>query len=188
MSRRSAIRAAVAVLCAAAIARAASAQSGRGYDLSWNTIDGGGGSSTGSTYTLRCTIGQPDAATFTGGTYTLGGGFWKGGAGGITGVGEDPSVQDLPRVFALYAPSPNPFAESATLRFDLPRETHVTARVYDTRGTLVREVVNGTLPAGRYARSWNGCNGRGAAVAAGVYFLRIVTDQDRAERRLVVMR
>ena len=51
-----------------------------GYDLSWWTVDGGGGSSSGGTYTLSGTLGQPDAGALTGGTYTLGGGFWGGGA------------------------------------------------------------------------------------------------------------
>lgn len=51
-----------------------------GYDLSWWTVDGGGGSATGGTYTLTGTAGQPDAGALTGGQYTLGGGFWGGGA------------------------------------------------------------------------------------------------------------
>jgi hypothetical protein len=46
------------------------------YDLSWSTIDGGGGMSKGGPYTLTNTIGQPDAAHSTGGTYKLSGGFW----------------------------------------------------------------------------------------------------------------
>jgi hypothetical protein len=51
-----------------------------GYDLSWYTIDGGGHTwSTGGTYTLGGTVGQPDAGNLAGGTYTLGGGFWQGG-------------------------------------------------------------------------------------------------------------
>ena len=32
------------------------------YELSWYTIDGGGGRSIGGPYTLTGTIGQPDAA------------------------------------------------------------------------------------------------------------------------------
>lgn len=49
-----------------------------GYDLGWNTIDGGGGmSSTGGSYTLRGTIGQSDAGRLAGGAYTLAGGFWN---------------------------------------------------------------------------------------------------------------
>ena len=51
-----------------------------GYELSWWTVDGGGGTfSAGGAYTLGGTFGQPDAGLLTGGAYTLGGGFWGGG-------------------------------------------------------------------------------------------------------------
>ena len=49
------------------------------YELSWHTIDGGGGTSSGGPYTLTGTIGQPDAAWSSGGQYELLGGFWPGG-------------------------------------------------------------------------------------------------------------
>jgi hypothetical protein len=51
------------------------------YDLSWWTVDGGGGTfSQGGSYSLGGTIGQPDAGLMSGGIYTLGGGFWGGGS------------------------------------------------------------------------------------------------------------
>ena len=57
------------------------AQTGGGYDLSWNTVDGGGAMfSTGGSYSLGGAIGQPDAGTLSGGGYTLVGGFWGGAA------------------------------------------------------------------------------------------------------------
>ena len=60
-----------------AFAALAYAQTGGGYDLSWSTVDGGGGTfSTGGTYELGGTIGQPDAGTLSGGAYSLEGGFW----------------------------------------------------------------------------------------------------------------
>ena len=52
------------------------AQSGGEYDLSWSTIDGGGGTSEGGGYSLSGTIGQPDAGNSQGGDFTLDGGFW----------------------------------------------------------------------------------------------------------------
>ena len=56
------------------------AQSGGGFDLSWSTTDGGGGSSVGGVFSLTGTAGQPDAGVMSGGEFTLRGGFWKGGA------------------------------------------------------------------------------------------------------------
>ena len=46
------------------------------YEISWSTIDGGGGRSTGGDYALVGTIGQPDAGQMSGGDYRLSGGFW----------------------------------------------------------------------------------------------------------------
>ena len=60
------------------------AQSGAGYDLTWSTVDGGGGTfSTGGGYSLGGTAGQPDAGLLAGGNYDLAGGFWQGGTGGV---------------------------------------------------------------------------------------------------------
>lgn len=46
------------------------------YDLSWFTIAGGGGTSTGGVYSVSGTIGQADAGVMSGGNYSLIGGFW----------------------------------------------------------------------------------------------------------------
>ena len=49
------------------------------YEITWSTIDGGGGRSIGGDFTLTGTIGQPDAAYSSGGNFELLGGFWPGG-------------------------------------------------------------------------------------------------------------
>ncbi|MFN4294935.1 MAG: hypothetical protein ACK4JD_12480 [Thermoflexales bacterium] len=60
-------------------AGAAVAQTGGGYNLTWNTVDGGGATfSAGGAYSLGGTAGQPDAQPpTTGGAYALQGGFWS---------------------------------------------------------------------------------------------------------------
>lgn len=78
-------------LIAAIVAAApASAQ----FDVSWNTIDGGGAMFTTAAgdWELSGTIGQPDAgAVMTGGGFEISGGFWAGAAlpcpGDINGDG-----------------------------------------------------------------------------------------------------
>jgi len=60
----------VAILC---VPLTASAQN---YSIDWFTIDGGGGTSSGGSYSVSGTIGQPDAGVSSGGNYTLVGGFW----------------------------------------------------------------------------------------------------------------
>jgi len=46
------------------------------YSINWSTTDGGGGTMSGGDYTLRGTIGQPDAGNMDGGDYVVRGGFW----------------------------------------------------------------------------------------------------------------
>ncbi len=69
-------------------ATAVYAQAGSGYDLTWNTVDTGGVTFAvgAGGYTLGGTAGQPDAAVWSGGGYTLVGGFWHVGVGGGTEV------------------------------------------------------------------------------------------------------
>jgi len=62
----------------------ATAQTGSGYDLSWSTVDGGGGSTAGGGYSLDLTLGQADAGVQSGGGYTLMGGFWSEAAVSLT--------------------------------------------------------------------------------------------------------
>jgi hypothetical protein len=79
------------------LASVAQAQSG-GYDLTWNTVDGGGATwSEGGGYALGGTVGQPDAGVLSGGGYTLAGGFWGGGAATRYGI-------YLPLVLRNYSP------------------------------------------------------------------------------------
>ena len=67
---RSGLVAAGLVLCSAMIA---SSQT----NLSWHTMDGGGGTSTGGVFTLDGTVGQPDGHdAMQGGVFEVQGGFW----------------------------------------------------------------------------------------------------------------
>ena len=51
---------------------------GQSYSIDWYKVAGGGGTSTGGTYSVAGTIGQPDASgAMTGGSYSVTGGFWS---------------------------------------------------------------------------------------------------------------
>ena len=52
--------------------------SGQSYTVDWYKISGGGGVSTGGTYQVAGTIGQPDGSgAMGGGSYSVTGGFWS---------------------------------------------------------------------------------------------------------------
>jgi hypothetical protein len=65
----------IILLCALLLPAVGFAQS---YTIDWYKVAGGGGTSTGGTYTVSGTIGQPDASgAMTGGNYSVTGGFWS---------------------------------------------------------------------------------------------------------------
>ena len=65
------------------------------YEMTWWSIDNGGAIvSTGGSYMLGATIGQPDAGTLHDDSYTLMGGFW--------------AEASLPRLIYLPLIQPNP--------------------------------------------------------------------------------
>lgn len=69
---------AILVLASLLISSLAVAQSGPGYAIPWWTIDNGAvDTSSGGGYTLAGTIGQVDAGTASGSSYSLRGGFWS---------------------------------------------------------------------------------------------------------------
>lgn len=69
----------IACLLVAALSKA-QAQSGDGYDLSWNTLESGGlVEAADGSYSIDGSFGQPDAsASLIGDGYSLVGGFWSG--------------------------------------------------------------------------------------------------------------
>lgn len=68
-------RAAKVVLLAGLLFGLASHARAQNYSLTWYTIAGGGGTSTGGVYSVSGTIGQSDAGHMAGGNFTIDGGF-----------------------------------------------------------------------------------------------------------------
>jgi hypothetical protein len=66
----------VFLLVAAASSGTQPPPSGGDTVLRRTTIDGGGGSSSSPSFTVRGTLGQPDAAESSSGPYVVRGGFW----------------------------------------------------------------------------------------------------------------
>jgi len=84
--------------------------------------------------------------------------------------------------------SPNPTASGVELSFRSTGLSPLTLEIYDASGRLVRSQDLGTLPAGLQAHYWDGLNMNGQALAQGVYFVRISSDEIEASTRVVLLR
>ncbi|MFQ5905227.1 MAG: T9SS type A sorting domain-containing protein [bacterium] len=75
------------------------------------------------------------------------------------------------RALALFDSYPNPFSNTTNISFMIPRETHVTLRVYDVKGSAVATLVDDQKASGLYTVTWDG-----ADLNNGTYFYRMVAD------------
>lgn len=96
------------------------------------------------------------------------------------------AVPRLPGELFLGDPCPNPFNPATVLTLSLPRTGPASLAVFDLRGHRVRDLLEGTQPAGEVQVQWNGRDQAGRPVPAGVYFfLGEFLDSKGAPARLV---
>jgi hypothetical protein len=85
-------------------------------------------------------------------------------------------------------PSPNPCTESTVIRYGIPEPVRVQIAAYDIAGSLVAEILNRYAPAGTHAVRWRPERADGTPLPAGLYLLRLVTEEFVSSRRVVVVK
>ena len=83
---------------------------------------------------------------------------------------------------------PNPCLGHTRVCFSLERERAVTLAVYDVHGMLVRTLIHRRIGPGAYSEEWDGSDDGGAAVASGIYFCRLATDDSVFATRIVLLK
>jgi hypothetical protein len=89
---------------------------------------------------------------------------------------------------ALLPNRPNPFRPATTIPFRLREPGHVALDIVGVRGERIARLVDGPLPAGSHAVRWHGRDDSRRAVAAGVYFYRLVSNGHRESRKMVLLK
>ena len=90
--------------------------------------------------------------------------------------------------WALGQNMPNPCVSSTRIRFAVARIGHVSIKVYNAMGQLVRVLENKRMEPGRYSTRWDGANRAGQKVSAGVYFCTMQAGDFSATRKVLVLR
>ena len=78
---------------------------------------------------------------------------------------------------------PNPFNPTTTINYTIPKAEHVTIKVYDTLGKLVKTLVDKEQPGGTYHSQFNGSN-----LSSGVYFYQIEADNFVQAKKMIVLK
>jgi hypothetical protein len=106
------------------------------------------------------------------------------GPDGVTGD----DGPDTPSVNFLAQNYPNPFNPVTTIAFGLREPEHVSLRVYDAAGRLVRVLIDGRREAGVYQETWDGRGETGIAAASGIYFYHLVAGDFVQTKKMVFLK
>ncbi|MFH1220088.1 MAG: PKD domain-containing protein [Candidatus Eisenbacteria bacterium] len=86
----------------------------------------------------------------------------------------------------LVESRPNPFSATTVIQYGLLEVGPVRLQLYDTRGRLVRTLVNGMGQVGQFQVEWNGLDDVGQPIAPGFYFCRFCSNGRTETVRIVL--
>lgn len=105
----------------------------------------------------------------------------------VTGTGVE--TQTDSEILHINAIHPNPVSSTATVQFSSPGLSHVSLKVFDMTGRIMRNVEIGTVVVGQHTATWDGRNDTGEALSSGIYFIRLTGDGVQSNSsRLVLIR
>lgn len=106
-----------------------------------------------------------------------------------TGSGCDDLCELDGTLLSLNPPSPNPFSGETVLGFTVPSGSAAAElSIYDVRGRIVRRMRAEAAAKGVNTVTWDGRDGAGRSVAAGVYFLVLEGEGERSTRKVALMK
>ena len=107
-------------------------------------------------------------------------------------LGSDGGVQSwgtgMAFVTRLRGCTPNPFSRGTSVNYELAQYGPVELTVHDVSGRLVRRLESGPRQRGIHAMRWNGTDGYGRVVPAGVYFVRYSAGGTSSTGRVTLVR
>jgi hypothetical protein len=108
-------------------------------------------------------------------------GAWRRPLSDLTSMESLPT--NLPVGFSLSQNYPNPFNPSTTIRYAVPRRSHVTLAVFNALGQQVATLFNGEAEPGYHEVQFNAED-----LASGVYFYRIQAGDYTEAKKLCIIR
>jgi fibronectin type 3 domain-containing protein len=122
------------------------------------------------------------------------GGVWEEVADGnimirailLPNTGNDP--EELTPAAAVISNYPNPFNPETTIEMNLAAAGQAKLNIYNTRGQLVKTLVNDVLEAGKNYATWNGTDSNDNPVTSGIYFYQLETGNQTTTRKMVMLK
>ncbi|HBC46169.1 MAG TPA: hypothetical protein DCZ43_03915 [candidate division Zixibacteria bacterium] len=93
-----------------------------------------------------------------------------------------------PGRFELLQNYPNPFNPTTEIGFALPEKAHVSLDIYNVLGQKTRTLINADMEAGINFVTWNGADDAGSPVASGIYFYKLVADNNVIIKKMTLLK
>ncbi len=105
---------------------------------------------------------------------------------GTTSVGSETKV--IANAAYIMPPRPNPSRGGTDFEFVLGSPQNATLSIYDLSGRRLAKLADASFAAGSHRVVWDGKTRDGSRAGPGVYFVELMTADQRARRRVVVIR
>lgn len=90
---------------------------------------------------------------------------------------------NLPAKFALSQNYPNPFNPSTTIKFTIPRSSHVKLTVYNILGQKIKMLADKFYNAGKYSINFSGMD-----LTSGVYFYELRAGENVLRKKMTLIK
>ena len=91
----------------------------------------------------------------------------------VTKTVAEGAESETPTDFALLDNYPNPFNPTTEIRFQLPEDSHVVVRIFNTLGQEIRTLADSPYAAGFHSVRWDAADNNGNAVSSGIYLYQL---------------
>ena len=94
----------------------------------------------------------------------------------------------VPDAFYVSKNFPNPFNPSTSVRINTIEEGKLSVNIYDLSGRMVNMLVNDNVNVGTHKVDWDGTNLYGQLAPTGVYFLQVVSGNNRHIQKIALVK
>ncbi|MEZ4823722.1 MAG: T9SS type A sorting domain-containing protein [Ignavibacteria bacterium] len=88
-----------------------------------------------------------------------------------------------PEGFSLSQNYPNPFNPNTIIRYTLSNANNVQLKIYNTRGIMIRELVNERQPSGEYSYNFDA-----TVYPSGVYYYKLTVNKFTETKAMMLVK
>ncbi len=127
---------------------------------------------------------------------------WSTAKPGIPAYQFEPTIFDTEELFtyntsayphyfqnnSIMSVSPNPFYDSTSLSFALPKTSDVKICIYNIKGHKIKTLLSKVMVQGNYSVSWDGTDENGKKISSGIYLYTLETINDIYTKKVILLK